>query len=126
MIEEWNSISTFNIYLCQEGCEFESYNVENKKAKCNYKLKKNEEETNIDLYEIEFDKNKMLEEFYETLENSNFRVPKCFKLVFNLKIFSTNVGSIIMLVLLIIFLCLIIFNIFTISKKSISLLKLFN
>ena len=109
--------STVNISLCQEGCDFESYNVETKKAKCNCEFKNHEEETNIDLDEIEFNKNKMVEEFYETLENSNFRVLKCYKLVFNLKIFSTNVGSIIMLILLIIFLSLIIFNIFTISKK---------
>ena len=109
--------STVNVALCQEGCEFKSYNIENKKAKCNCKIEKKEKEVNIDLDEIEFDKNKMLDEFYETLENSNFRVLKCYKLVFNLKIFKTNIGSIIMLVLLFIFLCLIIFNIFTISKQ---------
>ena len=108
--------STVNIALCQKGCNFESYDIENKKAKCNCKVGRKEKET-IDLDEIEFDTNKMLDEFYETIENSNFRVLKCYKLVFNLKIFSINIGSIIMLVLLIIFLILIIFNIFTISKK---------
>ena len=108
---------TVNKSLCQEGCNFESYDIENKKAKCNCKIEKKEKETIVNLFEIEFDKNKMLDEFYETLENSNFRVLKCYKLVFNIKIFITNIGSIILLVLLIIYLCLNIFNIFTISKK---------
>ena len=117
--------TTVNIPLCQEGCSFESYNIDNKKAKCNCKIERKEEETHIDLDKIEFDKNKMLDEFYETLENSNFRVLKCYKLVFYFKIFTTNFGSIIMLVLLIIFLSLIIFNIFTISKKiNINIIKI--
>ena len=107
--------STVNISLCQAGCEFQSYDTESKKAKCNCQIKK--KEANLDLLNIKFDKNEMLGEFYETLQNSNFRVLKCYKLAFSFNIFKKNIGSIIMTILLIIFLILTIINKFVGSKK---------
>ena len=107
--------STINISLCQAECEFQSYDTESKKAKCNCQIKK--KEVNLDLSNIKFDKNEMLDEFYETLKNSNFRVLKCYKLAFSFIIFKTNIGSIIMTILLIIFLILSIINKFISSKK---------
>ena len=100
---------TINISLCQKGCEFEMYNSETKKAKCNCPAQT--EEINTNSSELEFDRNEMLDEFYEVLKNSNFRVLKCYKLPFTPKIFIRNIGSIIMTILLIIFLALIIFYI---------------
>ena len=107
--------STVNISLCQAGCEFHSYDTESKKAKCNCQIKK--KEANLDLSNIKFDKNEMLDEFYETLQNSNFRVLKCYKLAFSFIIFKTNIGSIIMTILLVLFLILSIINKFVGSKK---------
>mgnify|MGYP006873012932 CR=1 FL=1 len=111
--------STVNISLCQAGCEFQSYDTESKKAKCNCQIKKKEENLDLDLSNIKFDKNEMLDEFYKTLDNSNFRVLKCYKLAFSFIIFKTNIGSIIMTVLLIIFLILSIINI-VIGKNKIN------
>ena len=98
---------TINISLCQEGCKFEMYNSETKKAKCNCPAQTKEINTNSS--EFVFNKNVMLDVFYEILKNSNFRVLKCYKLSFTPKIFIRNIGSIIMTILLIIFLALIIF-----------------
>ena len=111
--------STVNISLCQEECEFQSYNSETKKAECNCPIQN--EEMNLELSDVEFDKNKMIEQFYETLENSNFRVLKCYKLVFNFKLYIKNIGSIIMTILIVLFIILIIINIF-ISPKKINML----
>ena len=107
--------STINISLCQAECEFQSYDTESKKAKCNCQIKK--KKVNLDLSNIKFDKNEMLDKFYETLQNSNFRVLKCYKLAFSFIIFKTNIGSIIMTILLVIFLILSIINKFVGSKK---------
>ena len=107
--------STVNISLCQEGCNFQSYNAETKKAKCDCPIQTNE--INTDISELKFDKNEMLEEFYETLDNSNFRVLKCYKLAFNLKVYKKNIGSIIMTILLILFHILVILHLIVSSKK---------
>ena len=114
--------STVNISLCQEGCRFQTYDLDKKKALCDCPIQK--EEMNLELSQIKFDKNKMLDEFYDTLENSNFRVLKCYKLAFNYNLFIKNIGSIIMSILFDIFLILIIFNIFIIKKKINMLIQL--
>jgi len=108
--------TTLNISLCQEGCDFHSYDIETKKAKCDcYSQKK---DLSIeDLSDIKFDKNQMIEDFYQTIQNSNFRVLKCYKLVFNFKIFIKNIGSIGMSVLLALFNILIIIHLTLGSAK---------
>ena len=58
---------TVNISLCQDGCQFKSYNLETKKAECECPVQT--EETKLDLSNLEFNKNEMLDEFYETLQN---------------------------------------------------------
>ena len=107
--------STVNISLCQNGCNFQSYNIITKKAKCNCIIQTNKIKT--DISEIKFDKNEMVDQFYETLENSNFRVLICYKLVFNLKVFKKNIGCIFMTILLFLFEILIIIYIIVGSKK---------
>ena len=107
--------STLNVSLCQDGCDFKTYDLETKKAKCDCSIQTNE--VNLDLSEVKFDKNEMLNDFYETLDNSNFRVLKCYKLVFNFKIFVKNIGSIIMTIQLAIFNILIIIHIIFGSRK---------
>ena len=115
--------TTLNISLCQEGCDFQSYDIKTKKAKCNcYSQKK---DLNIeDLSEIKFDKNQMVNDFYQTIQNSNFRVLKCYKLVFNIKIFIKNIGSIGMSVLLAIFNILIIIHLTLGSTKIHSFIQI--
>ena len=110
--------TTLNISLCQEGCDFKSYSVETKKATCDcYSQKK---DLSIeDLSDIKFDKNQMIEDFYQTIQNSNFRVLKCYKLAFDIKIFMKNIGSIGMSVLLALFIILIIVHL-TMGAKIIN------
>jgi len=107
--------STVNISLCQDGCDFQYYNVLTKKAKCDCFVQNNQ--INIDLSELKFDKNTMIEQFYETLDNSNFRVLKCYKLVFNFQIFKKNIGCIIMTILLALFEILIVLYLILGTKK---------
>ena len=115
--------TTLNISLCQEGCDFLSYSIETKKAKCDCYSQKNDLSIE-DLSEIKFDKNQMIDDFYQTIQNSNFRVLKCYELVFNIKIFIRNIGSIGMLVLLAIFNILIIIHLALGSKKINSFIQI--
>ena len=105
---------TVNLSLCQEGCEFKSYNSETKKAECDCQIKNQKIKTYLS--ELEFDKNEMVDEFYETLKYSNFRVIVCYKLVFNLKVFLGNIGGFVMIGLIFLFLILIMVYIFVSSK----------
>ena len=107
--------STVNISLCQDGCDFQSYNSLTKKAKCDCLIQNNP--INTDISELKFDKNEMIEQFYETLDNSNFRVLKCYKLVFNFKVFKKNIGCIFMTILLTLFEILIILHLIIGTKK---------
>ena len=108
--------STVNISLCQDGCDFQSYNANTKKAKCECLIQTNKI-INTDISELKFDRNEMIDQFYETLDNSNFRVLICYNLVFNLKIFKKNFGCIFMSILLFLFEILIIIYIIIGSKK---------
>ena len=87
-----------NVSMCQTGCTLESYNSETKKAKCNCDI----DDTSLSIKDINidtlFNKNEIKQSFYDTLSNSNFRVLKCFKLVFSSKILK-NIGEIFMSIL---------------------------
>ena len=85
------------IYLCQDGCEFEEFDTETSKAVCSCNVQ--ESQSVIDISKISFNKTKFFDSFYNTLYNSNFRVVKCVKLVFSLKGMKSNYGSYTMSVL---------------------------
>ena len=106
---------TVNISLCQKGCDFESYNTLTKKAKCDCFIQENQ--INTDMSDLKFDRNEMIEQFYETIENSNFRVLKCYKLVFNFSLFKKNIGCIFMTILIFLFEILLILHLIIGSKK---------
>ena len=107
--------STENITICQSGCTFESYNVTNKKAKCNCDVQI--DSTEIDINKIDFtNKNFIHSLFVDTLLDSNFLVLKCYKLALNLKDILKNKGRIIMTIILLLFLLLLFFYI--IKDKS--------
>ena len=89
--------SVKEIYLCQDGCEFEEFDTETSKAVCSCNVQ--ESQSVIDISKISFNKTKFFDSFYNTLYNSNFRVLKCVKLVFSLKGMKSNYGSYTMSVL---------------------------
>ena len=85
--------STSNVTLCQTGCKLYSYNPNSKKASCNCDTSTAQTSlSNINIDTL-FDKEEIKDSFYETLSNSNFRVLKCYKIVFSSK-FWNNVGGI--------------------------------
>ena len=103
-----------NLTLCQSGCQLESYNEENKKAKCSCRVQETKiiDTKNIDTSE-KFDKQDFADSFFATLKNSNFMVVKCYKLVLTLDYLLKNIGRIIMtgilgINIILIFVCIII------------------
>ena len=88
-----------NVYLCQEGCEFIQYNETTKKSKCNCNIKN--KLSTMDIKDIKFDKALIVDDFLlKSLTNSNFRVLKCYKLIFSLKGQMNNIGSYILEVII--------------------------
>ena len=92
-----------DVSLCQIGCTLKSYNSETKKAKCNCDI----EDTSSSIKDLDidslFNKDEIKQSFYDTLSNSNFRVLKCYKLVFSYKILK-NICEIFMSIITILFL----------------------
>ena len=95
-----------NISLCQENCILDSYNSTNRRSLCECSVKDNKIVTDFD--EIEFSQKLVLKNFYTTLSNSNFRVLKCFRLVFSLSGQINNIGSYIIIIITIIIIILMI------------------
>ena len=88
-----------NKTTCPEKCKFLSYNEETQNLKCECGVMSADIET-IDVNNI-VGKN-TYKSFYSTLKYSNYKVMRCYNLVFNFSIFKTNIGSILTLILLII------------------------
>ena len=89
---------------CQPNCQFSDYSFEKQNLKC---------KCDIESSEINFDNNiisskSIYTSFYDTLKYSNYKVLKCYKLAFSLKIFKKNLGNIIVLVYFVIFFIVII------------------
>ena len=99
-----------NASLCQAGCDFELYNISNKKAKCNCSPQTQAINNNIE--HLEFNTNLIADSFLVTLKNSNFRVLKCYKLALNFDNFFNNKGRVIMTIIYFIFLISLIFYTF--------------
>ena len=105
-----------NQSICQIGCELQSYNSTKKKAKCDCSVKQ-ETITKFDINDL-FEKKEIAQSFYKTLENSNFQVLKCYKLIINLSRILQNYGEIILSILLIIFIILMIIYFIKSQKKN--------
>ena len=103
-----------NVTVCQEGCTFQYYNLTTKKSECECEVRTSETITNVD--EINFENSLLKRPFYRTLYNSNFRVMKCFKLVFSKKGQKNNFGSYFMTGLCFIFIILLL--IYIIKEQS--------
>ena len=99
-----------DITMCQQGCTLHNYNLTMKKSQCDCFIQKGETKTNMD--EINFEDSNIKDEFFDTLKNSNFRVLKCFKLIFSVDGQKNNIGSYIMSGLYFIFILLILIYIF--------------
>ena len=106
-----------NYTTCPENCKYISYSIETEYLNCECGINNNDKSS--------FDFNQIIEKktytnFYSTLKYSNYKVMRCYNLVFDFKIFCTNTGSILTLVLFIIY----IFTIILYSLKDITPLKI--
>ena len=72
-------------------CKFISYNLTTKQSKCNCDVQNHQTITNVD--EINFDKKELDELIISSLKNSNFKVIKCYKLIFSKNGQTKNIGS---------------------------------
>ena len=106
-----------NQSMCQVGCELQSYIKESKKIKCECSINQQSQELTDLNYENMFTRKKIEETFYKTLSNSNFRVLKCYNLLFTCNSLK-NIGEIIMSIIVVIFTVLMIVFCFT-SKKQV-------
>ena len=113
--------SVKEIYLCQEECEFESFDSEKSTAECNCLIQ--ETETVTDESKISFSKKEFFDSFYNTLYNSNFRVLKCLKLIFSFNGFKENYGCYTMTLLSAAFISFIIVHIIKGNSKIMHIMK---
>ena len=113
-----------NRILCQNGCELESYNSTTKKASC--KCLPQLKETKVSLISVSnnFIMRNIASNFLETLQNSNFRVMKCYKIAFDVKTILSNIGRIFMTIIIFLSLVMFIFFSFYDNKKIESFIKL--
>ena len=102
-------------YLCQDGCQFISYNSTTKQSKCNCDVQNHQ--TIIYVDEINFNKTDIDEIIITSLKNSNFKVIKCYKLIFSKSGQTNNIGSYILLVILLLLIISMIFYCIYGNKK---------
>ena len=86
-----------NMVICEENCEFIGYNKNTKKAICACKVKKS---FNF-ISDFNFDKNKFIDNIIDFENIINFNIMKCFKTFFTKEGFINNIGSYILLAIII-------------------------
>ena len=107
--EEYIYSTIANETSCPSGCEMSSYSLDAKYITCEC----NVNDTGIvpiDLKHISGQN--ILYSFLSTLKNSNYKVMRCYNLVFNFKIFCHNYGSIITLIFFIVYVLFMIYYCF--------------
>jgi len=79
---------------CQANCQYDDYLSDLGYLKCECGVNNDNIETeNFDKFKTKV----IYESFYDILKNSNYKVVKCYNLVFNKKIFFKNYGSMVVL-----------------------------
>ena len=73
-----------NVSLCEKGCKYISYNIEQMKANCECQLK--------DKISNEFDEGNFALPIKTAFLDSNFGIIKCYNLVFTFKDKLENIG----------------------------------
>ena len=89
-----------NMILCEQDCEYNGYDIDNKNIKCECNVKiKFELTTDIN---IEIDKNELINRFKNIENLTNILVIKCYKLFFCKDGLIKNIGSYILLIIIVI------------------------
>ena len=92
-----------NLSLCIKGCSFNGYNNLTKKVTCKCDV---DAQTSL-LFEDIINKDKLLDKFLNIKSNSNIGILRCSKTFFFFFVIKTNIGSYILISLIIIFIILI-------------------
>ena len=103
-----------NITLCEDTCNYKSFDTNNSIVKCECQIKK---EINSNIYETEFSAIDILENFYSFENYTNYKVLKCYFLVFDSEKLKYNFGNYIFILILLFFIGVSIFNIFRQKRK---------
>ena len=78
-----------NMFLCEKNCEYNGYDSNTKKAKCECDIK-----INLPLIsEIKFNKEKLLNKFINLDEITNLKIIKCYKALFSIEGLKNNIGN---------------------------------
>ena len=109
-----------NLTLCEENCEYKSFDITTSKANCQCKAKT---EIKSDTSETGFSPNILLKNFYVLETYTNYKVLKCYNLAFNKEIFKKNIGSYIMIFFILCFIIILIFNFYSQRKNYENLFK---
>ena len=87
---------------CQDNCQYDKYLSDLGYLKCECEIS----DSNIGTEKIDkFEDKVIYESFYDILKNSNYKVVKCYNLVFNKDIIFHNYGSILVIIYFLIFIC---------------------
>ena len=90
-----------NMSLCQNGCEFQEYNIETKKVKCNCDI---QSKITVSLFlDSIIHKEESIHKFFDIKKTANLGVIKCYKLFFSKEGLISNIGSYILLAVLFFF-----------------------
>ena len=88
-----------NLSLCEDNCDYKGYDTRNKKAICYCSVK-----VKVPLLsEIEIDKEKLREKFFEVKSIINLELMKCFWALLSKDGLTENVGNYILLIIIFIF-----------------------
>ena len=86
-----------NLALCEDNCDFVRYDNRTKKAICQCKVKS----TFTSYLDFSFDKDKLLDNIINIKNKINIYVVKCYKLLFSKEGLIKNIGSYILLIIII-------------------------
>ena len=89
-----------NLFLCEDTCEYKSFDINASKVNCKCNVK---QQINSNIYETKFSPNTLLNNFFDFDRYTNYKVLKCYNMVFNLERIKINKGSYIVFFLIISF-----------------------
>ena len=96
-----------NLTVCEEDCDFISYDYEMKKAVCSCKVKTN---SSMKISGNSIDIDKLLNSFTNFKNIANVKILKCYRLIFGIEAYKNNYGNLILLgIMLLLFITMIIF-----------------
>ena len=98
--EEFVYSSLVNASLCPDGCDYSEYSLNKKYIKCECDAN-NSNIVTLDLDNLNADN--AYKSFLSTMKSTNYKVMICYNLVFNFKIFCHYYGSIITLILFVVY-----------------------